>query len=146
MTTDPIDALVIVGATGDLAMTVLWTAGVQAPPLADKIAAATGATQGRIGRIEVTSTVTIPGHPETTVIGDRMSRDHLPGVAEVAMQGGRHAGRRVLRTAGRPRRLARGRRAHGWACLGRPRIMSPTDVTAPWRRRMTSAISPVQPV
>jgi NADH dehydrogenase len=91
--------LVVRDASGDEtrydAGTVLWTAGVNAPPLADKIAAATGATQDRIGRIEVTSTLTVPDHPEITVIGDLMSHDNLPGVAEVAMQGGLYAGRRI---------------------------------------------------
>ena len=75
--------------------TVLWTAGIKAPPLADKIAAATGAPQDKLGRIEVTPKLTIPEHPEITVIGDMMSYDHLPGVAEVAMQGGLYAGRRI---------------------------------------------------
>jgi NADH:quinone reductase (non-electrogenic) len=75
--------------------TVLWTAGVKAPPLAARIAAATGATQDKLGRIEVTPTLTIPDHPEITVIGDLMSLEKLPGVAEVAMQGGIYTGRRI---------------------------------------------------
>jgi NADH dehydrogenase len=75
--------------------TVMWTAGVQAPPIAAKIAAATGATQDRAGRIEVTPTLTIPGHPNIYVVGDMMNLNQLPGVAEVAMQGGLYAGRRV---------------------------------------------------
>jgi NADH dehydrogenase len=75
--------------------TVMWTAGVHAPPLAAKIAAATGASQDRAGRIEVTPTLTIPGHPNVYVIGDMMALNKLPGVAEVAMQGGLYAGRRV---------------------------------------------------
>jgi NADH dehydrogenase len=75
--------------------TVMWTAGVQAPPIAATIAAATGATQDRAGRIEVTPTLTIPGHPNIYVVGDMMSLNQLPGVAEVAMQGGLYAGRRV---------------------------------------------------
>jgi NADH:quinone reductase (non-electrogenic) len=75
--------------------TVMWTAGVQAPPIAAKIAAATGATQDRAGRIEVTRTLTIPGHPNIYVVGDMMGLNKLPGVAEVAMQGGLYAGRRV---------------------------------------------------
>src|SRR5690606_2753141 len=43
--------------------------------------------------------LTIPGHPEISVVGDLMSRDHLPGVAEVAMQSGSYAGRRIRRRA-----------------------------------------------
>jgi NADH:ubiquinone reductase (H+-translocating) len=75
--------------------TVLWTAGVKAPPIADTIAKATGAKQDKLGRIEVTPKLTIPGHPEISVIGDVMSLDNLPGVAEVAMQGGLYVGRRI---------------------------------------------------
>lgn len=83
--------------------TVLWTAGVEAPPLAAAVATATGATQDRAGRIEVTESLTIPGHSEISVVGDLMSRGKLPGVAEVAMQAGLYAGRRIRRRVdGRP--------------------------------------------
>lgn len=77
--------------------TVLWTAGVEAPPLAAAVAAATGATQDRAGRIAVTESLNIPGHPEISVVGDLMSLRTLPGVAEVAMQGGLYVGRRIRR-------------------------------------------------
>ena len=40
---------------------------------------------------------TLPGHPKVFVIGDLMSLNHLPGVAEVAMQSGRHAARSIVR-------------------------------------------------
>lgn len=75
--------------------TVLWTAGVQAPPFADALASATGAERDRAGRIVVRDDLTINGHPEISVIGDMMSLDKLPGVAEVAMQSGLYVGRRV---------------------------------------------------
>ena len=77
------------------AANVLWTAGVEAPPLATAVAKATGAEQDRAGRIVVGKDLTIPGHPEILVTGDVMSLDKLPGVAEVAMQTGLYAGRRV---------------------------------------------------
>jgi NADH:quinone reductase (non-electrogenic) len=79
--------------------TVLWTAGVEAPPVAEALAKATGAETDRAGRIVVGDDLTIPGHPEISVLGDLMSHDRLPGVAEVAMQSGLHAGRRVRRRA-----------------------------------------------
>jgi NADH dehydrogenase len=83
--------------------TVLWTAGVEAPPLAAAVAAATGAKQDPAGRIEVTESLNIPGHPEVSVVGDLMSLRKLPGVAEVAMQGGLYVGRRIRRRVhGRP--------------------------------------------
>ena len=75
--------------------TILWTAGVEAPPVAAAVAKATGATQDRAGRIEVGPDLSIPGHPEIMVTGDVMSLNKLPGVAEVAMQTGLYAGRRI---------------------------------------------------
>ncbi|MFD4922320.1 NAD(P)/FAD-dependent oxidoreductase [Streptomyces goshikiensis] len=77
------------------ARTVLWTAGVEAPPLATALARATGAEQDRAGRIRVEPDLTIAGHPEIRVVGDLMSLDKLPGLAEVAMQSGAYAGRRI---------------------------------------------------
>ncbi|MFF4562266.1 NAD(P)/FAD-dependent oxidoreductase [Streptomyces sp. NPDC001435] len=77
--------------------TVLWTAGVQAPALAGALAKATGASCDRAGRICVEPDLTVPGHPEISVVGDVMSLDKLPGVAEVAMQGGLYAGHRIRR-------------------------------------------------
>jgi NADH:ubiquinone reductase (H+-translocating) len=78
---------------------VLWTAGVEAPPLAAAVAKATGAAQDRAGRIVVGPDCTIPGHPEILVTGDMMSLDKLPGVAEVAMQTGIYAGRSISHQA-----------------------------------------------
>ena len=77
--------------------TVLWTAGVAAPPIAEALAKATGAEQDRAGRILVQDDLTIKGHPEISVIGDMMSLRKLPGVCEVAMQTGLYAGRRIRR-------------------------------------------------
>ena len=37
------------------------------------------------------------GHPEVFVVGDLMTLDGLPGVAEVAMQSGAHAARLILK-------------------------------------------------
>jgi len=79
------------------AATVLWTAGVEAPPIAEALAKATGAERDRAGRILVQDDLTIKGHPEISVIGDMMSLRKLPGVAEVAMQQGLYAGRRIRR-------------------------------------------------
>ena len=75
--------------------TILWTAGVAAPAVATAIAQATGAKQDRAGRIEAGPDLSIPGHPEIMVTGDVMSLNKLPGVAEVAMQTGLYAGRRI---------------------------------------------------
>jgi NADH:ubiquinone reductase (H+-translocating) len=101
------DGLLVRGAAGDETRydvgTVLWTAGLEAPPLAAAVAAATGAEQDRAGRIKVTESLTIPGHPEISVLGDLMSLGKLPGVAEVAMQAGLYVGRRIRhQVQGRP--------------------------------------------
>ncbi len=77
------------------ANTVLWTAGVEAPPVAEALANATDAERDRAGRILVEKNLTIPKHPEISVLGDLMSLDKLPGVAEVAMQSGLYAGNRI---------------------------------------------------
>ncbi|MCK0174212.1 MULTISPECIES: NAD(P)/FAD-dependent oxidoreductase [Mycobacteriaceae] len=85
--------------------TVLWTAGVEAVPFARRAAEALGATTDRAGRIAVDADLSVPGHPEVFVIGDLVGRDHLPGVAENAMQGGLHAAACIRRDlAGKPRR------------------------------------------
>jgi len=75
--------------------TILWTAGIAAPSVATAVAQATGAKQDRAGRIEVGTDLSIPGHPEIMITGDVMSLNKLPGVAEVAMQTGLYAGRRI---------------------------------------------------
>ena len=78
-------------------MTKVWAAGVAAPPLARKIAEAAGAETDRAGRIMVQPDLTVPGHPEIFVLGDMMNLTDpangrpLPGVAQVAIQGGRYA-------------------------------------------------------
>ncbi len=73
--------------------TVLWAAGVKASPLADVVAAQTGAKQDRTGRLIVQSDLTLPDHPNLFVIGDLAhftgpDGKPLPGVAQVAMQQG----------------------------------------------------------
>lgn len=77
--------------------TKVWAAGVQASPLAALLADGSGASSDRAGRIEVLPDCTLPGHPEVFAIGDMMSLDQLPGVAEVAMQSGIHAANTIKR-------------------------------------------------
>jgi NADH dehydrogenase len=73
--------------------TCIWAAGVRAAPLAALLAAATGARTDRLGRVSVSPDCSLPSHPEIFVVGDMMDLDGLPGLAEVAMQSGRHAAR-----------------------------------------------------
>ena len=77
--------------------TTIWAAGVQASPLAAKLAEASGAEVDRAGRIVVLPDLTVPGHPEVFAIGDMAALGKLPGVAEVAMQGGLHAANTIRR-------------------------------------------------
>jgi NADH dehydrogenase len=78
-------------------MTKMWAAGVAAPPLAAQLAKATGAETDRAGRIKVSPDCTVPGHPEIFAVGDMIALDHLPGVAQVAVQSGRHAADQIKR-------------------------------------------------
>jgi NADH dehydrogenase len=79
--------------------TILWTAGVEAPPLATMVASATGAEQDRAGRLLCGKDLSLPDHPDILVTGDMMSLDKLPGVAETAMQTGLYAARRITQEA-----------------------------------------------
>jgi NADH dehydrogenase len=78
------------------AHTVLWSAGVEASPLAKRLAEATGSELDRGGRVRVGADLTLPGHPEIFAIGDLAlfigpDGKPLPGVAPVAIQQGRYA-------------------------------------------------------
>lgn len=90
---------VMVGEERVLAHTVLWAAGVAGVPLAKTL----GVPLDRAGRVIVEPDLTLPGHPEVAVIGDLASFTHtpdgtpLPGVAQVAMQGGRLVARNLRR-------------------------------------------------
>jgi NADH dehydrogenase len=82
------------------ARTVIWAAGVNSAGVAGAVAQATSATTDRAGRIEVGSDLTIPGHPEISVIGDVARVEGpggraLPGLATVAIQQGRHAAKAI---------------------------------------------------
>lgn len=91
---DRIDADGIVVAGERIASkTVIWTAGVAPSPAGKWLNVETD----RAGRVRVQSDVTVPGHPEIFVVGDTASFEEngkpLPGVAQVAMQEGRYAGK-----------------------------------------------------
>ncbi|MDA0166839.1 NAD(P)/FAD-dependent oxidoreductase [Solirubrobacter ginsenosidimutans] len=79
------------------AATKIWAAGVEASPLGRLVAGAAGSRTDRTGRVHVHPDCTLPGHPEVFVIGDLMQLDELPGVAQVAIQSGRHAAATIVR-------------------------------------------------
>jgi NADH dehydrogenase len=79
------------------ARTKIWAAGVKASPLGALLGEQTGAEIDGSGRVGVSPDCTLPGHPEIFVVGDLMNLNRLAGVAEVAMQSGRHAARTIKR-------------------------------------------------
>jgi NADH dehydrogenase len=101
---DQIDAKGIVVAGERIASkTVIWTAGVAPSPAGKWLRVETD----RAGRVRIQNDLTVPGHSEIFVIGDTASLDQngkpLPGVAQVAMQQGRYAGKVIHnRITGKP--------------------------------------------
>jgi NADH dehydrogenase len=83
------------------ARTIVWAAGVKASDLGRTLAEQSGTEIDRGGRIKVQPDCSLPGHPEVFVIGDMMTLDNYPGVAQVAMQQGKYVadqiGRRLKR-------------------------------------------------
>jgi NADH dehydrogenase len=66
----------------------------------DSLARATGASTDRSGRIEVNPDLTVPGHPEISVIGDVACLEGpggkpLPGLATVAIQQAHHVAKGI---------------------------------------------------
>jgi NADH:quinone reductase (non-electrogenic) len=95
---DQIDADgVVVAGERIFSNTVVWTAGVAPSPAGKWLGVATD----RAGRVRIEPDVSVPGHPEIFVVGDTASLDQngkpLAGVAQVAMQQGRYAGKLISR-------------------------------------------------
>ena len=88
---------VVVGGERIASRTVFWTAGVTPSPAGQWLQVETD----RAGRVRVLPDLSVPGRPEVFVVGDTASLDQdgkpLPGVAQVAMQQGRHVGRSIAR-------------------------------------------------
>jgi NADH:ubiquinone reductase (H+-translocating) len=91
------DGGIVVAGERIASKTVIWTAGVAPSPAGKWLKVETD----RAGRVRVQSDVTVPGHPEIFVVGDTASFEEngkpLPGVAQVAMQQGRYAGKVIHR-------------------------------------------------
>ena len=112
---------VTIGNDVVLTETVLWAAGVSGSPLG----ASLKVPLDRNGRVLVQPDLTIPGHPEVFVIGDLASLNDevgrpLPGVAQVAIQMGRHAARNIVRaTENQPLRAFAYHNLGNMATIGR---------------------------
>src|SRR6202162_2708841 len=93
---DQIDAGgVLVDGARIASKTVIWTAGVAPSPAGKWLNVDTD----RAGRVRIQQDLTVAGHPEIFVVGDTASLDEngkpLPGVAQVALQQGRYAGKLI---------------------------------------------------
>jgi NADH dehydrogenase FAD-containing subunit len=96
---DQIDADgVVVGGERIASKVVIWTAGVAPSPAGKWLNVETD----RAGRVRIQDDLTVPGHPDIYVIGDTASLEQegkpLPGVAQVAIQQGRYAGRHIAQS------------------------------------------------
>ena len=82
------------------AKTVLWAGGITSNAFGRKLAERVQAQTDRIGRIPVTPQLTVPNYPNIFVVGDLAlapgaNGKPLPGVAQVAMQGGAYAAKAI---------------------------------------------------
>jgi NADH:ubiquinone reductase (H+-translocating) len=108
---------------------IVWAAGVAASPLGRQLAEATGAQVDRAGRVVVEPDLSLPGHPEISVVGDlAAAKSHVPGrepqpvpgVSPAAKQMGRRAAANMLaRLAGKPTQPFRYRDYGNLATIGR---------------------------
>ena len=82
------------------AATVLWAAGIAASPIARSL----GVPLDRVGRVTPEQTLALAQYPNIFIVGDLcwfvQDGKPLPGVAQVAMQQGTHAGKNILRAIG----------------------------------------------
>jgi NADH:ubiquinone reductase (H+-translocating) len=92
------------GSTHIPAHTVIWAAGVAVTDFGRLLAKRTEAETNKSGYIKVAPDLTIPKYPDIFVVGDLGSITDaqgkpLPGVAQVAMQGGAYAAKAITRRA-----------------------------------------------
>lgn len=78
------------------AHTVIWAAGVTVSEFGKTLAKKTRSDAEKDGRIKVSANLTLPNYPDIFVLGDLayftdLKGKPLPGVAQVAMQGGSYA-------------------------------------------------------
>ena len=99
---------VVVNGERIASRTVLWTAGVVASPAGRWL----GVDVDNVGRIKVNPDLSVPSHPNVFAVGDTATiasytrsvlgfrskmPELLPGVAQVAIQGGKYVARVILR-------------------------------------------------
>lgn len=84
------------------ARTVLWAGGVTINSFGRKLGERTKAETDKTGRIKVNADLTVPGYPDIFVVGDLAQAkgkdgQPLPGVAQVAIQGGTYAAKTIVK-------------------------------------------------
>lgn len=94
---ESISATAVTTANGTIPTeTVIWAAGVTASALGGSL----DTPLDRSGRVEVSTDLSLPGHPEVFVIGDLANvtndGEAVPGVAPAAIQMGVHAARNLV--------------------------------------------------
>ncbi|MEW4619738.1 NAD(P)/FAD-dependent oxidoreductase [Corynebacterium amycolatum] len=77
----------------------IWSAGVSASPLGKMIAEQTGAETDRAGRVVVNEDMTAGDYKNVYAVGDMSNRENLPGVAQVAIQGGEYVAANIAAEA-----------------------------------------------
>ena len=77
------------------AATKIWSAGVSASPLGKMVADQAGVESDRAGRVSVNEDLTVGEYNNVYIVGDMISLNRLPGVAQVAIQGGTHVGKLI---------------------------------------------------
>jgi len=103
------------------AETLIWTAGVKANELAERLPA----PKGRGGRVVVTPELHLEEFPEVYVVGDMAYLEDgagqpIPQVAPAAIQQGAHAARNILRAvAGEPQEPFRYKHLGTMVTIGR---------------------------
>ena len=75
--------------------TKIWSAGVAASPLGKMVADQAGVEADRAGRVSVNDDMTVGDFNNVYIIGDMMSLNRLPGLAQVAIQGGEHVAKLI---------------------------------------------------
>ena len=105
--------------------TVLWAAGVRANPLAAHL----GVPLDKAGRVWVEDDLSTPDRREVFVVGDSIAKTQngkpLPGVAQLAVQSGRHAAKNIrLSIDGLPRLPFRYVDKGSMATIGRNRAVA----------------------
>ncbi len=127
------------------AQTVVWGAGVAASPLGRSLAQGlTGRASelvDRVGRVQVTPQLSVPGHENIFVVGDLALREQdgkpLPGLAPVAIAEGKHAGANVLRAVrGESQQPFQYNDRGSFAVIGRG-----AAVGVAWRWRLSGALA-----